>query len=72
MLDSKGSGGGIMSRVLVAYYSSYGHTFELAKAVAEGAGKVPGTEVLLRRVPELPTCAGPTASRSARRRVTAT
>jgi NAD(P)H dehydrogenase (quinone) len=42
-----------MTRLAVIYYSSYGHTFELAKAVAEGAESIPGTEVLLRRVPEL-------------------
>jgi NAD(P)H dehydrogenase (quinone) len=38
--------------VLVLYYSSYGHTFQLAQAVAEGAGAT-GAEVRLRRVPEL-------------------
>ncbi|HUF50190.1 MAG TPA: NAD(P)H:quinone oxidoreductase [Longimicrobiales bacterium] len=42
-----------MTRVLVVYYSSYGHTHEMAKAVADGAKSVAGTEVLLRRVPEL-------------------
>lgn len=41
-----------MSRVVIAYYSSYGHTFEMAKAVAEGV-KEAGSEPLLRRVPEL-------------------
>jgi NAD(P)H dehydrogenase (quinone) len=42
-----------MTNVLVVYYSSYGHTFELAKAVAEGAARIPGTKVDLRRIPEL-------------------
>ncbi len=39
-------------KVLVLFYSMYGHVFRLAQAVASGAGEVPGTEVLLRRVPE--------------------
>ena len=42
-----------MSKVLVLYYSSYGHIETMAKAVAEGARSVPGTEVVVKRVPEL-------------------
>ncbi|MTI64482.1 NAD(P)H:quinone oxidoreductase [Methylophaga sp.] len=42
-----------MTRVLVVYYSMYGHVETMAKAVAAGAGKVDGTEVTLKRVPEL-------------------
>lgn len=42
-----------MAKVLVLYYSMYGHVEALAKAVAEGAGSVPGTEVTVKRVPEL-------------------
>ncbi|HWX50749.1 MAG TPA: NAD(P)H:quinone oxidoreductase [Roseomonas sp.] len=42
-----------MSKILVLYYSSYGHIETLAKAVAEGAGQVAGTEVAVKRVPEL-------------------
>ncbi|WP_251978628.1 NAD(P)H:quinone oxidoreductase [Salinicola avicenniae] len=42
-----------MSKVLVLYYSSYGHVETMANAVAEGAGSVAGTEVDIRRVPEL-------------------
>jgi NAD(P)H dehydrogenase (quinone) len=45
--------GGLMTRVLVAYYSSYGHTYEMARAVAEGAAEVRGTDVVVRRIPEL-------------------
>ena len=41
------------TKVLVAYYSSYGHVFRLAHAVADGARAVAGTEVRLRRIPEL-------------------
>jgi len=40
-----------MTRVLVLYYSSYGHIRALAQAEAEGARSVPGTFVDLRRVP---------------------
>ena len=39
-------------RVLVVFYSMYGHIYRMAQAVAEGAKDVPGTEVMLRRVPE--------------------
>jgi NAD(P)H dehydrogenase (quinone) len=42
-----------MARVLVLYYSSYGHVEVLARAVAEGAAEVPGAEVAVKRVPEL-------------------
>lgn len=42
-----------MAKVLVLYYSSYGHVAEMARAVAEGAKEVPGTDVALKRVPEL-------------------
>jgi len=41
-----------MAKVLVLYYSMYGHVETLAKAVAAGAGSVDGTEVTLKRVPE--------------------
>ena len=42
-----------MARVLVLYYSSYGHIEAMAQAVAEGAAGVAGTEVMVKRVPEL-------------------
>ena len=41
-----------MAKVLVLYYSMYGHIETLAQAVAEGAGKVEGVEVVVKRVPE--------------------
>ena len=41
-----------MAKVLVLYYSSYGHVETMAKAVAEGA-RAAGAEVAIRRVPEL-------------------
>jgi NAD(P)H dehydrogenase (quinone) len=40
------------TRVLVVYYSMYGHIRRMADAVAEGAREVPGVEVAVRRVPE--------------------
>jgi len=40
------------TRILVLYYSSYGHIRTLAKAEVEGARSVPGIIVDLRRVPE--------------------
>jgi NAD(P)H dehydrogenase (quinone) len=42
-----------MSKVLVLYYSSYGHIETLASSIAEGAASVPGVEVTIKRVPEL-------------------
>ena len=41
-----------MAKVLVLYYSMYGHIETLAHAVAEGVGKVEGVEVVIKRVPE--------------------
>lgn len=40
-----------MTKVLVLYYSSYGHVEAMAQAVAEGA-RAEGAEVDIRRVPE--------------------
>lgn len=42
-----------MAKVLVLYYSMYGHIETMAKAVADGARSVAGTEVAIKRVPEL-------------------
>ena len=42
-----------MTKVLVLYYSSYGHIETMANAVAEGARDVDGVEVIVKRVPEL-------------------
>lgn len=41
-----------MSRMLVLYYSTWGHVESLAHTVAEGARSVSGTEVDIKRVPE--------------------
>ena len=37
-------------KLLVLYYSMFGHVHSMAEAVAEGARQVPGTEVILARV----------------------
>src|SRR3989339_422514 len=42
-----------MSKILVVYYSSYGHVETRAQAIAEGAGTVAGAQVTLKRGPEL-------------------
>jgi NAD(P)H dehydrogenase (quinone) len=39
-------------KVLIAYYSTYGHVHKMAEAVAEGVREIDGAEVALRRVPE--------------------
>ena len=41
-----------MTRVLVLYHSMYGHIETMANAVAEGAARVDGVEVTIKRVPE--------------------
>ena len=41
-----------MSKILVLYYSMYGHIETMAHAVAEGAKSVDGDEVTVKRVPE--------------------
>ena len=42
-----------MTRILVCYYSSYGHVEQMAHAQAEGARRVAGAEVTVKRVREL-------------------
>lgn len=42
-----------MTKVLVLYHSTYGHIEQMAQAVAEGARSVAGTEVAIKRIPEL-------------------
>jgi len=39
-------------KVLIVFYSTYGHVYQMAEAVAEGVRQVPGVEAVLRRVPE--------------------
>ena len=42
-----------MTQVLVLYYSSYGHVELMANAQAEGAARLAGARVCVKRVPEL-------------------
>jgi len=42
-----------MPKVLVLYYSSWGHIEAMAYAQAEGAARVPQAQVIVKRVPEL-------------------
>jgi NAD(P)H dehydrogenase (quinone) len=42
-----------MAKILVVYYSMYGHVATMAKAIAEGAASVPDTTVTVKRVAEL-------------------
>jgi NAD(P)H dehydrogenase (quinone) len=44
-----------MTKLLVLYYSTYGHVETLSSAIAEGARSVPGVEVTVKRVPETMT-----------------
>ena len=39
-------------KVLVVFYSTYGHVYKMAEAIVAGAGEVTGAEVEIRRVPE--------------------
>ena len=39
-------------KVLIVYYSMYGHIHQMAEAVAEGVRQVEGAEAVLRQVPE--------------------
>lgn len=39
-------------KVLIVFYSMYGHIYKMAEAVAEGVREVEGAEVELRRAPE--------------------
>jgi len=39
-------------KLLVVYYSMYGHIHRMAQAIAEGASEVSGVNVVLRRAPE--------------------
>lgn len=41
-----------MGKILIVFYSTYGHVYSMAKAVKEGVDKVEGCEGLLYQVPE--------------------
>jgi NAD(P)H dehydrogenase (quinone) len=42
----------LIMKLLVVFYSTYGHIYKMAHAIAEGAKEVAGAEVAIRRVPE--------------------
>ncbi|MEK6659938.1 MAG: NAD(P)H:quinone oxidoreductase, partial [Campylobacterota bacterium] len=39
-------------KILVVYYSMYGHVYKLAEAAAQGVQSIENVEVIFRRVPE--------------------
>ena len=39
-------------KVLIVYYSTYGHVHKMAEAIAEGVNETNGAEAVMRRVPE--------------------
>lgn len=39
-------------RILVLFYSTYGHAYHMAMAEAEGAKRIEGAEVVVKRIPE--------------------
>lgn len=39
-------------KILILYYSMYGHIHQLAQSIADGAREVPGSEVVVKQVPE--------------------
>ena len=41
-----------MMKLFIVFYSMYGHIYQMAQAVAEGAKDIEGVQVELRRVPE--------------------
>ncbi len=41
-----------MCKVLIVYYSMYGHIYKMAGAIADGVHEVPGCRAVIKRVPE--------------------
>jgi NAD(P)H dehydrogenase (quinone) len=41
-----------MCKVLIVYYSMYGHVYRMAEAMAEGVREVDGCDAVIKRVPE--------------------
>ena len=40
-------------KLLIVYYSTYGHVYRMATLVAQGANEIPGVDPVIRKVPEL-------------------
>jgi NAD(P)H dehydrogenase (quinone) len=38
-------------KLLVLFYSTFGHVYRLAEAIADGAREVTGVDVVMKRVP---------------------
>jgi NAD(P)H dehydrogenase (quinone) len=51
-INSIGEKENFFMKVLIVYYSTYGHVHKMAEAVAEGVREIDGAEAILRRVPE--------------------
>lgn len=51
-------------KVLIVYYSLYGHTYHMARAVEKGVASVPGVQAVLRRVEEFDAVLKATADSS--------
>ena len=51
-------------KVLIAYYSLYGHTYQLARAIEKGVASVAGVQAVLRRVQEFESVEKGTADSS--------
>ena len=56
-------------KVLIVYYSMYGHVLQLARAIEEGAKSTAGAEVRLRRVKEFPDVEAATANNDGAKKV---
>lgn len=56
-------------KILIVYYTLYGHTLQLARAVEAGARSVAGAEVILRRVQEFEVVEKATADNEAAQQV---
>ncbi len=41
-----------MCKVLIVFYSMYGHIYKMAEAVGQGVGEVAGCQAIIKRVPE--------------------
>ena len=51
-------------KILIAYYSLYGHTYQLARAIEKGVASVAGVQAVLRRVQEFDSVEKTTADSS--------
>jgi NAD(P)H dehydrogenase (quinone) len=52
-LEEPGKEQAMNTQIQIVFYSTYGHVYRMAEAIAAGARAVPGAEVTLYQVPEL-------------------